>query len=126
MNKIEYIRGEKTKYETMTGDELTISPKTNGQLIDLLEEFQEEWDEAQDVKMEEQDFLKIVKEKPAKFLDEMVDEEIDNEYFLNNMGPNDLYNIVKAFKEVNFTFLRSLIAKKDKLLGTLTQATQKK
>ena len=124
MNKIDYIRGKEITYETVQGDELTIEQKTNGELIDLVEDFQDEWDEAKEVEMSEQNFVEIIQEKPAKFLDQMVAEEIDREYFLNNLMPNDIYNIVRAFKEVNFTFLRSLMSKKNQVLGTISQLTR--
>ena len=124
MNKIDYIRGKNLEYETIKGDTLTIKQKTNGELIDLLESFQEEWDEAKDVEMAEQDFVQIIQEKPVKFLNQMVAEEIDQDYFLNKLMPNDIYNIVKAFKEANFTFLRGLMAKKNQVLGTISQLTK--
>ena len=124
MDKIDYIRGKNETYETIKGDELTIEQKTNGELIDLVEDFQDEWDEAREVEMSEQSFVEIIQDKPAKFLDQMVAEDIDREYFLNNLMPNDIYNIVRAFKEVNFTFLRSLMSKKNQVLGTISQLTR--
>ena len=124
MDKIDYIRGKEITYETVQGDKLTIEQKTNGELIDLVEDFQDEWDEAKEVEMSEQNFVKIIQDKPAKFLNQMVAEEIDREYFLNNLMPNDIYNIVRAFKEVNFTFLRSLMSKKNQVLGTISQLTR--
>ena len=124
MDKIDYIRGKNETYETVQGDELTIEQKTNGELIDLVEDFQDEWDEAREVEMSEQSFVEIIQDKPAKFLDQMVAEDIDREYFLNNLMPNDIYNIVRAFKEVNFTFLRSLMSKKNQVLGTISQLTR--
>ena len=123
MDKIDYIRGKEITYETVQGDKLTIEQKTNGELIDLVEDFQDEWDEAKEVEMSEQNFVKIIQDKPAKFLNQMVAEEIDREYFLNNLMPNDIYNIVRAFKEANFTFLRSLMSKKNQVLGTISQLT---
>ena len=124
MNKIDYIRGKNETYETIKGDELTIEQKTNGELIDLVEDFQAEWDGAKEVEMSEQSFVHVIQDKPAKFLNQMVKEEIDREYFLNNLMPNDIYNIVRAFKEVNFTFLRNLITKKNQVLGTISQLTR--
>jgi len=124
MDKIDYIRGKEITYETVQGDKLTIEQKTNGELIDLVEDFQDEWDEAKEVEMSEQNFVKIIQDKPAKFLNQMVAEEIDREYFLNNLMPNDIYNIVRAFKEANFTFLRSLMSKKNQVLGTISQLTR--
>ena len=124
MNKIDYIRGKNETYETIKGDELTIEQKTNGELIDLLESFQEEWDEAKNVEMAEQDFVQVIQEKPVKFLNQMVAKEIDQDYFLNKLMPNDIYNIVKAFKEANFTFLRNLMSKKNQVLGAVSQLTQ--
>ena len=124
MDKIDYIRGKNETYETVQGDELTIEQKTNGELIDLVEDFQDEWDEAREVEMSEQSFVEIIQDKPAKFLDQMVAEDIDREYFLNNLMPNDIYNIVRAFKEVNFTFLRNLMSKKNQVLGTISQLTR--
>ena len=124
MDKIDYIRGANETYTTIKGDELTIKQKTNGELIDLLKDFQNEWDEARDVEMAEQDFVQVIQEKPAKFLNQMVAEKIDQEYFLKELMPNDLYNIVKAFKEVNFTFLQNLMSKKNQVLGTIGQLTQ--
>ena len=124
MNKIDYIRGKNETYETIKGDELTIEQKTNGELIDLVEDFQSEWDEAKEVEMSEQSFVEIIQEKPVKFLNQMVKEEIDQDYFLNELMPNDIRNIIVAFKEVNFTFLRSLMSKKNQVLGTISQLTR--
>ena len=108
MNKIDYIRGKKLTYKWGKDEkELTMAPLTNGELIDLMEDFQKEWDEALGTNLEEETFLNIIRKKPAYFINEIVTEEFTEDDFKNGY-PNDIYNLFTTFKEVNFTFLRNL------------------
>jgi len=108
MNKIDFIRGKPLEYEWGKDEKaLTVKPLTNGELIDLVDEFQDEWDAALNTELEDEKFLDIVREKPVYFINKVVKEEFTQDDFLNGY-PNDLYNIFRAFKEVNFTFLSRL------------------
>ena len=107
MNKIDFIRGKAVEYEWGKDRTLTIKPLTNGELIDLVDEFQDEWSAALDTELEDQEFLDVIREKPVYFINQIVKEEFTQDDFLNGY-PNDLYNIFAAFKEVNFTFLSRL------------------
>ena len=107
MNKIDFIRGKAVEYEWGKNRTLTIKPLTNGELIDLVDEFQDEWSAALDTELEDQEFLDVIREKPVYFINQIVKEEFTQDDFLNGY-PNDLYNIFAAFKEVNFTFLSRL------------------
>lgn len=108
MQKIDFIRGKPLEYEWGKDEKsLTVKPLTNGELIDLVDEFQDEWDSALGTELEDEKFLDIVREKPVYFINKVVKEEFTQDDFLNGY-PNDLYNIFRAFKEVNFTFLSRL------------------
>ena len=108
MNKIDYIRGKSLEYEWgKDGKTFTVKPLTNGEIIDLVDEFQDEWDAAVDTKLEDEEFLNVIREKPVYFINKVVKEEFTQEDFLDGY-PNDLYNLFRAFKEVNFTFLSRL------------------
>ena len=108
MNKIDFIRGKPLEYEWGKDEKsLTVKPLTNGELIDLVDEFQDEWDAALNTELEDEKFLDIVREKPVYFINKVVKEEFTQDDFLSGY-PNDLYNIFRAFKEVNFTFLSRL------------------
>lgn len=120
MNKIDYIRGKSESYDWGKEErKLTIKQMTNGELIDLMEEFQKEWDDAQDTKLESEEFLNVVRNKPAYFINQVVEEEFTEDDFLNGY-PNDLYNVFQVFKEVNFTFLTHLKGK----MGAVTKMLQ--
>jgi len=108
MNKIDFIRGKAVEYEWGKNRTLTIKPLTNGELIDLVDEFQDEWSAALDTELEDQEFLDVIREKPVYFINQIVKEEFTQDDFLNGY-PNDLYNIFATFKEVNFTFLSRLM-----------------
>ena len=121
MNKIDYIRGKALKYPWGKDEkEFTIAPKTNGELIDLVEKFQEEWETALDVKLEEETFIDIIRKKPSYFINEIVVEEFTEQDFLNGY-PNDIYNLFQEFKEVNFTFLGRLKMSGSKMLQNLVK-----
>ena len=121
MNKIDYIRGKALTYDWgKDKKKFTIEPMTNNELLDLIEDFQKEWDEALGVNLEEETFLNIIRKKPAYFINKIVTEEFTEEDFGNGY-PNDIYNIFVTFKEVNFTFLRNLTLKGSSIAQMLTQ-----
>ena len=125
MNKIDYIRGKPVTYEWGKDEkELTLSPLTNGELIDIIEEFQDEFENLWGTDIEEDNFLNLIRQKPAYFINQVVDEEFTEDDFLDGY-PNDLYNVFQAFKEVNFTFLSRLKLSGSKMIQNLTRQVQK-
>ena len=121
MNKIDYIRGKAITYEWgKDKTKLTLSPLTNGELIDVIEEFQGEFENAWGTELEDSNFIELIRQKPAYFIDQVVDEEFAEKDFLDGY-PNDLYNVFQVFKEVNFTFLSRLKLSGSKMLQSLTQ-----
>ena len=108
---------------------LTIEPKTNGELLDLINDIQEEWDEAVDTKMEDEGFIAILREKPVKYIDKIVKEDFTKKDFLNGY-PDDIYNLYRKFKDINFTFLKNLMQGgsmiTNKIMKIVNQATRQK
>ena len=124
MNKIDYIRGKPVTYEWGKGEkELTLSPLTNGELLDIVEEFQDEFENLWGTDIEEDNFLNLIRQKPAYFINQVVDEEFTEDDFLDGY-PNDLYNVFQVFKEVNFTFLSRLKLSGSKMIQNLTRQVQ--
>ncbi len=105
-NKIDHMRA---KEETVKfGDkEYTIKPKRNKELFELAEEIKDEWGNISDRDLNWDNLIKVVQKKPVELIDKMVEEEFTKEDFMNGY-PNDIYNVVVIFKEVNFTFVQKL------------------
>lgn len=105
-DKIKHLRAKPEK--VMIGEkEYTVKPKKMKNLLDLIEELRGEWDSVAQEELDIDLILELVQNKPVPIINKIVEEEFTEDDYLESY-PNDIYNVVITFKEVNFTFLKRL------------------
>ena len=121
MSKMKHFRA---KEETVKfgQKEFTVEPMKNKELLDFTDYLKEEFGDIGDMELNLENIVNLVREKPVPVINKIVKEEFTQEDF-DEAYPNDIYNVAVTFKEVNFTFLRSLSTPL-KRIGQLLQNPQ--
>jgi len=105
-SKTDHMRAKEEKV-FLGQKEFTIKPKTNGELIELMEGIQKDWDGALKLDTEDSKLLEIISTEPAKYINKIVDEEYTQDDWKKSY-PDDIAELVEVFKDINFTFLKKL------------------
>jgi hypothetical protein len=120
-SKIEHLTAQEETVK-FGKKEFTVEPMTNRELFDFAKKLENKWNELmdEDPELNIENIIKIVRQEPVELINEVVKEEFTKDDFLDAY-PNDLYNAVVVFKEVNFTFLTQISSPIQRIIGFLTQ-----
>lgn len=107
-SKLDHLRAKEEKVY-FGENEFTVRPKTNRELLAIADVFKKEWNEIveEDMNLTLDNIIMLIKQKPAKLINELVEEDFSKDDFLDAF-PDDVFDTLSAFREANFTFLSRL------------------
>jgi hypothetical protein len=123
-SKIEHLTA---KEETVKfgKKEFTVEPMTNRELFEFAEKLEDKWNELikDDTELTLENIIKIVRQEPVELINEVVKEDFTEDDFLDAY-PNDIYNLFRVFKEINFTFVNAISSPVQRVIQFLTSNQQ--